>query len=89
MPAMPLDVRHLKAGYGPTVILEDVSFSVPAGGRAAILGRNGMGKTTLLASLMGLTRRHGGEIRVGDADMTAARTSARALGGLGYVPQSR
>jgi len=89
MPAQRLEVEGLSAGYGPTVILEDVSFSVPAGGRLAILGRNGMGKTTLLATLMGLTRRRAGAIRVGGMAMEAATTSARALGGLGYVPQGR
>ncbi len=89
MPAEALEVSGLTAGYGPTVILEDVTFTVPAGGRAAILGRNGMGKTTLLATLMGLTRRRGGEIRLGGAGLEAASTSTRALKGLGYVPQGR
>jgi branched-chain amino acid transport system ATP-binding protein len=89
MPAASLEVADLTVGYGPTIILEEVSFSVSAGGRAAILGRNGMGKTTLLASLMGLTRRHKGAIRLDTADLTTARTSARALAGFGYVPQGR
>lgn len=55
MPATPLDVENLSAGYGPTRVLENVSFKVPAGARLAILGRNGMGKTTLLATLAGQT----------------------------------
>ncbi|WP_371424276.1 ABC transporter ATP-binding protein [Tardiphaga sp.] len=89
MPAAPLEIRNLSAGYGPTRIIEDISFSVKAGDRLAVLGRNGMGKTTLLATLMGLTTRHGGEIRIGDQDVTAKRTSARADLGIGYVPQTR
>ncbi|MBB3950243.1 ABC transporter ATP-binding protein [Aureimonas jatrophae] len=89
MPALEVEVDRLVAGYGPTVILEDVSFRVAAGERLAILGRNGMGKTTLLASLMGLTRQRSGRIRVGQDAMESLPTSRRALGGLGYVPQGR
>jgi branched-chain amino acid transport system ATP-binding protein len=89
MPAAPLEISGLCAGYGPTRIIEDISFSVKAGGRLAVLGRNGMGKTTLLATLMGLTTRHGGRIGIGDEDITSRRTSARAERGIGYVPQTR
>ena len=89
MPAAALDVTGLSAGYGPTRIIEDISFAVPAGERLAVLGRNGMGKTTLLATLMGLTTRHGGHIGIGGIDVTARRTSARADLGIGYVPQTR
>lgn len=89
MPAATLDVRGLSAGYGQTHVLEDVSFSVPAGGRLSILGRNGMGKTTLMASLMGLTRRYAGSISVGGTDITALGTAARAHSGIGLVPQTR
>ncbi len=84
-----LEVAGLCAGYGPTRILEDVTFSVPAGGRLAVLGRNGMGKTTLLASIAGQTRRHAGTIRLDTRDISAAESSLRALAGLGYVPQHR
>jgi branched-chain amino acid transport system ATP-binding protein len=89
MPAAALEITNLSAGYGPTRIIEGISFAVKAGDRLAVLGRNGMGKTTLLASLMGLTTRHGGEIRLGEQDLTAKRTSARADLGIGYVPQTR
>jgi len=89
MTAASLEVAGLSAGYGPTRILEDVSFSVSAGGRLAVLGRNGMGKTTLFASIAGQTRRYDGSVRLGDAEITGLDGSARALGGLGYVPQSR
>ncbi|APO79149.1 high-affinity branched-chain amino acid ABC transporter ATP-binding protein (plasmid) [Rhizobium etli 8C-3] len=89
MPATSLEVDNLSAGYGPTRVLEDVSFAVPAGARLAILGRNGMGKTTLLATLAGQTRRYDGRIRLGSADLTSMTSAARAHQGLGYVPQAR
>jgi branched-chain amino acid transport system ATP-binding protein len=89
MPATPLEVENLSAGYGPTRVLEGVSFSVPAGARLAVLGRNGMGKTTLLATLAGQTKRYDGTIRIGAADVTAMPSAARAHKGLGYVPQAR
>jgi len=89
MPAARLEVAGLSAGYGQTHVLENVSFSVPAGGRLSILGRNGMGKTTLMASLMGLTRRYAGSVSVDGSDVTALGTAARARSGLGLVPQTR
>src|SRR5260221_8159434 len=89
MPAAQLEIIHLSAGYGPPRITEDISLTVRAGDRLAVLGRNGMGKTTLLATLMGLSTRHGGQIRIGDQDVTGKRTSARADLGIGYVPQTR
>ena len=89
MPAARLEVERLSAGYGPTQIVSDMSFEVPAGGRLAILGRNGVGKTTLLATLMGLSTRHRGRIVADGQDISSMRTSARALCGMGYVPQTR
>lgn len=89
MPATPLEVDNLSAGYGPTRVLEGVTFSVPAGARLAILGRNGMGKTTLLATLAGQTRRYDGRIRLGSSDVTTLPSASRAHRGLGYVPQAR
>ncbi|GAA2883724.1 branched-chain amino acid transport system ATP-binding protein [Aminobacter niigataensis] len=89
MTAAPLEVADLSAGYGPTRVLENVSFSVPAGARLAVLGRNGMGKTTLLATIAGQTRRYGGSIRLGGTDLSSQESSARARSGLGYVPQAR
>ena len=89
MAAAALEVDGLTAGYGPTQILENISFSVPAGQRVAVLGRNGMGKTTLFATLMGQTRRIAGKISIGGTDVSAIGSSARALAGFGYVPQSR
>lgn len=89
MAAASLEVEGLSAGYGPTRILEEVSFAVPAGGRMAVLGRNGMGKTTLFATLAGQTRRHAGSIVLDGRQLTGLDGSARALAGLGYVPQHR
>jgi len=89
MPAARLEVSGLSAGYGQTHVLEEVSFTVPAGGRLSILGRNGMGKTTLMASLMGLTRRYAGSVNLDGNDVTALGTAARARSGLGLVPQTR
>lgn len=89
MPAARLEVDRLSAGYGATRILEDISIAVPAGGRLAVLGRNGVGKTTLLASLAGQTRRLRGSIRIGGMEITALSGDARARAGLGYVPQGR
>jgi branched-chain amino acid transport system ATP-binding protein len=86
---VPLEVNGLCAGYGPIHIIEDISFTVRAGDRLAVLGRNGMGKTTLLATLMGLSTRHAGQIKIGDQDVSRRRTSARADLGIGYVPQTR
>jgi branched-chain amino acid transport system ATP-binding protein len=89
MPGGNLEVEDLVAGYGATRVLEGVSIRVAAGERLAILGRNGVGKTTLLASIMGLTQRHGGTVRIDGHDVSRSRTSERAWKGLGYVPQTR
>jgi len=89
MPVPQLEIRNLSAGYGSTRIIDDISVCVGGGERLAVIGRNGMGKTTLLATLMGLTTRHSGEIRLGELDVAGLRTAARAERGLGYVPQTR
>ncbi len=89
MPASTLEVRSLSAGYGPTIVLEDLSFSVKAGERLCVLGRNGMGKTTLLSSIMGLTRHYGGAIELNGEDISPLRGSERSRRGVGLVPQTR
>ena len=86
---MGLTVEGLVAGYGATVVIDDVSLAVPAGGTLAILGRNGVGKTTLLKTLMGLTTLHRGTVRLGQAPIDHVATHQRARLGLGYVPQER
>ena len=67
-----LELRGVRAGYGDAVVLEDVSFELPAGGSLAILGRNGVGKTTLLLTLMGFTRLYKGTIRARVAKLIRA-----------------
>jgi branched-chain amino acid transport system ATP-binding protein len=84
-----LHVEGLVAGYGPTVVLDGISLSVPAGGSLAILGRNSVGKTTLLATLMGFTTVHGGRIRLGEREIGPLAPYLRNRIGLGYVPQER
>ena len=69
-----LAVEDLVAGYGATVVLDGISFAVPAGGTLAILGRNGVGKTTLLCTLMGYTTRHRGSVRLGDTPIEGLPT---------------
>ena len=84
-----LRVENLRTGYGPTVVLEDVSFSVPERGALAVLGRNGVGKTTLLASLMGHSTFHGGHIEYRGRPIHALPVHERSRLGIGYVPQTR
>ena len=82
-------LEDLRAGYGETVVLDGVSLSVPPRGTLAVLGRNGVGKTTLLATIMGHTTRHGGSIRFDGRDMTRVSPHRRARAGIGWVPQER
>ena len=84
-----LKVEKLNQYYGGSHILRDVSFDVPAGKCTTLLGRNGVGKTTLLRVLMGLLPARSGHIRFGDADIASLPPYARASLGLGYVPQGR
>jgi branched-chain amino acid transport system ATP-binding protein len=84
-----LKVEDLVAGYGATVVLDGLSFDLPIGGTLAVLGRNGVGKTTLLATLMGFTNRHRGIIRFDDRPIEAVATHRRNRLGVGYVPQER
>jgi branched-chain amino acid transport system ATP-binding protein len=89
MPAAALEIAGLTGGHGDTRVIEDLSIAVPAGRRVAVIGRNGVGKTTLLATLMGLTRRLAGSIRLDGVDIAGEGTAVRARRGLGYVPQTR
>jgi len=84
-----LRVESLKAGYGGATILNGISFSLPSGSSCALLGRNGTGKTTLIASLVGLTERHSGAISLKGQDITGLRPDLRAALGIGWVPQER
>ena len=84
-----LVVSGLSAGYGESVVLEVVSFSLAVGGSLAVLGRNGTGKTTLLTTLMGLTQQHRGSIRCQGRELSRLSSYQRARLGLGWVPQER
>jgi branched-chain amino acid transport system ATP-binding protein len=84
-----LCAERLTAGYGDSIVVEDISFDVDAGGSLALLGRNGVGKTTLLLTLMGLTRLKSGSLAWEGADMARLPTFRRAQAGLGWVPQER
>ena len=84
-----LEVNGVWAGYGEATVLEDISFSLDEGASMALLGRNGMGKTTLLATLMGATRQTKGSIQFAGLDLTVVPSHRRAHSGLGWVPQER
>ena len=84
-----LSVEGLSAGYGRAVVLSDVAFRLGEGEALAVLGRNGVGKTTLLDSLIGVTRRFSGSIVLGGREVGTLSPEARALAGIGWVPQER
>jgi branched-chain amino acid transport system ATP-binding protein len=84
-----LQVENLSAGYGEAVILDRVSLSLPAGETMALLGRNGTGKTTLINTLAGATRQHGGTIRLAGVELHKLPSHERAAAGIGWVPQER
>jgi len=84
-----LAIERLTAGYGEATVLTEITLTVDEGESVALLGRNGMGKTTLLNSIVGVTRRLGGSIRLGGKDISALRPDQRAHAGIGWVPQER
>ena len=84
-----LQLDHLSAGYGEALILNDVSLRIAEGQSLALLGRNGTGKTTLLNSIVGLTRWRRGSVFLGGRDVTRLRPEQRAHLGIGWVPQER
>ncbi|HEX4333945.1 MAG TPA: ABC transporter ATP-binding protein [Usitatibacter sp.] len=84
-----LRLEALTAGYGESVVIEDISAGVAEGEAVALLGRNGAGKSTLLASIMGFTRRHAGAVRWRGGDLARTSSHRRARQGIGWVPQER
>ena len=84
-----LEIDRLTAGYGEAVVIRDLSLTLREGEALALLGRNGVGKTTLLDSIIGVTRRFSGALRLDGADLAAASPEKRAAAGIGWVPQER
>lgn len=82
-------VKNIVAGYGPTVVLDGISLEVAESGTLALLGRNGVGKTTLLCTMMGLTNRHSGSVLMHDKPIDSWPTHQRSRNGLALVPQER
>ncbi|KFI25771.1 urea ABC transporter ATP-binding subunit UrtE [Paenirhodobacter enshiensis] len=84
-----LKVENLRASYGQSEVLHGLDFTVPQGEIVAIMGRNGMGKTTLMKTLIGLVAARSGTIEVDTTEVTALSPHERVADGLGYVPQGR
>jgi branched-chain amino acid transport system ATP-binding protein len=84
-----LGIERLRAGYGEAVVLSDISLALAEGQSLALLGRNGMGKTTLINSIVGVTRYRSGTITLAGRDITRLPPEQRARAGVGWVPQER
>jgi len=84
-----LKLERVRAGYGPTVVIEDVELVLPERGSLAVLGRNGVGKTTLLATIMGHTTFHAGSIEYQGRPIMRLPVYERSRSGIAYVPQTR
>ena len=84
-----LRLAGVTAGYGETHVLEGVELAMAPGESLSVIGRNGVGKSTLLETIMGHTTLHAGEIRLRGNRIDASPPHARAIAGLGYVPQER
>ncbi len=84
-----LELVGVSAGYGETVVLEDINLGLSQGESISIIGRNGVGKSSLLATIMGHTNLHSGQVLFGGEDIGALSIHKRCTKGLGYVPQER
>ena len=84
-----LELRDVRAGYGDAVVLDGVSLTLPEGGRLAVLGRNGVGKTTLLLTIMGYTRLHKGDVLWRGQSIVREPPHRRARLGIGWAAQER
>ncbi len=84
-----LAIYGLSAGYGRAVVLSDIALRLGEGEALAVLGRNGVGKTTLIDSIVGVTRRFAGSLTLGGREITTLAPEARAMLGIGWVPQER
>jgi urea transport system ATP-binding protein len=84
-----ISIQELEAGYGGATVLKNVNLEVKKGQVVCLMGRNGVGKTTLLKSLMGLIRPSHGQVTFNGQDITRTTPDKRARAGMGYVPQGR
>ena len=84
-----LELRGVSAGYGETVVLEDIDLQLAPGESVSVIGRNGVGKTTLLATVMGHTTLHSGAVALNGQSLNGVPCFRRALAGIGFVPQER
>jgi len=84
-----LRLTGVAAGYGQAVVISDISLALAPGQALALLGRNGTGKTTLVNTIVGVTRRFAGSLAVDGRDVTTARPEERAAAGIGWAPQER
>src|SRR5262245_28783558 len=84
-----LEFRNVRAGYGDAIVLDDISFDIAERGSLAVLGRNGVGKSTLLLTLMGFTQIRRGQILWRGTDITRMAPHRRARAGIGWVAQER
>jgi branched-chain amino acid transport system ATP-binding protein len=87
--ASTLELRRVSAGYGQTVVLEDIDLALAPGECISVIGRNGVGKTTLLATVMGHTTLHAGDVILDGESLNRMPIYRRALTGIGFVPQER
>jgi branched-chain amino acid transport system ATP-binding protein len=87
--ASALELRHVSAGYGETVVIEDIDLTLAVGECISVIGRNGVGKSTLLATAIGQTVLHAGDIVLNGQSLTRLPPYRRALAGIGFVPQER
>ena len=87
--ANAVELKGVSAGYGETVVLEDVNLTLTPGECISVIGRNGVGKTTLLATIMGHTTLHKGEVMMAGRSLNHVPVYRRAAAGLGFVPQER
>ena len=84
-----LAVSGLTSGYGESVVVRDVGFSLQPGRVVCLMGRNGVGKTTLLKTIMGILRARSGSVKLSGKELLGGPPSLRARSGIGYVPQGR
>jgi branched-chain amino acid transport system ATP-binding protein len=87
--ASALELRRVSAGYGETVVIEDIDLKLAPGECVSVIGRNGVGKTTLLATVMGHTTLHAGDVTLDGQSLIGVPRYRRALAGIGFVPQER